>query len=164
MGDGGEPPSHSLHFKLPSIHLLELLSRLISRELIAKKERSGSCQVQTDIQAVCTADVAPVAVVLAQQAPFHLLTHSDDAPGLAVRHPLQNDLVDGTIVLVVAADVFHLNVPSPGALGEGLNRAVVDPDILDTMLRLPSQGHKQLRTIPSSRRTGAASICWTATR
>lgn len=63
-----------------------------------------TCQVQANIQAVRAADPAPVAVVLGQQAPIHLLAHSDDAPGVAVRHLLQNDLVHGAVVLVVTAD------------------------------------------------------------
>lgn len=66
--------------------------------------RHHTCQVQTDIQGVCTADPAPVAVVFAHQAIFHLLTHSNNVPGMAMRHLLQNNLVNGAIVLVVTAD------------------------------------------------------------
>lgn len=62
------------------------------------------CQMQTNVQAVGAVDSAPVAVVLAHQAPLHLLAHPDNDPAKAVQHPLQNDLVDGTIVLVVALD------------------------------------------------------------
>lgn len=63
-----------------------------------------TCQVQTDIQAICAVDPAPVTVVLTYQPPFHFLTHSNDVPGMAMHHPLQNDLVNCTIVLVVTAE------------------------------------------------------------
>lgn len=66
--------------------------------------RHHTCQVQADVQAVGTAHASPFAVVLAQQAHLHLLAHTDDAPGLGVRHPLHNDLKNGAIVLAVTAD------------------------------------------------------------
>ena len=66
--------------------------------------RHYTCQAQTNIQAVCAADSPPVTVVFAHQAPLRLLTHSNDAPGVAMGHLLQNDLVNSAIVLMVAAD------------------------------------------------------------
>lgn len=61
-------------------------------------------QVQTHIQAVLAADPAPVAVVLRHQAFLHLLAHSNNDPRLAVQHPLQYDLVNGAIMLIVTSD------------------------------------------------------------
>lgn len=90
-----------------------------------------SRQVQTKIQGVSTADPAPVAVVFAHQAPSHFLTHSYTAPGLAVWHGLQHDLVNSAIVLMVTADgqilvllCYQLCVRLDHAWGGGL-RAVV---------------------------------------
>lgn len=61
-------------------------------------------QEQADIKAADTVDRSPVAVVFAHQVSIYLLTNSNNGPGLAVGHPFQNDLVNGTIVLVITAD------------------------------------------------------------